>query len=266
MFVGIDQNITSQLLTQFVGDVLKSSVLATLDNAVIQSNSAHLISPYMKGKTILSAGKTTSFDAQTKEFIDSRLASISIIGQSGGKAEVIKPKSIDVGSAATDRSTSSTADISIDGNNPANADGSIDTCEVWLATSETGSAVIGNSYVVSGNVHTSRDHEAVGAISGGAKRTLVGLTITIVTGDYIGIQLSDGAVDRDSTGGTIVWIYTGGSFPYSNRTFGTYGGDILSLYGTGSEPPAGWAHKLNGIAPAKVNGLAVGSIAKINGV
>jgi hypothetical protein len=33
-----------------------------------------------------------------------------------------------------------------------------------------------------------------------------------------------------------------------------------------TDAPVGWSHKINGVTPAKINGVAVAGISKVNGV
>jgi len=275
VFVRVDENITSELLTQFIGDVYKSDVLATIDDAMGRTGlgSAHLISPYMKDKTTLSSVKTTTFDAATKTFIETRLSGLSIIGVTG-KAEIITPQSIDVGPGATDRAGSLNSNNTlVDKANPANATGTLDTFETWVVSVDMPTCEIATFYVVSGDNLSTRDNEAVGNVAFGAKRTFTGLTIAVTTGDYLGIKGTAGGyqIEGATSGGSGVWGKTSDYIPCTNETFGVYANYVVSIYATGTEAGGGWTHiaKASGAGQAtilKINGVAKANIAKVNGV
>ncbi len=169
VFVKVDENITKELLTEFCGDIYKSDVLATIDDALIQSNSAHLISPYMKSRVSLSVVKTTTFDAQSKSNIDTVLKDFAIGKATSGLIEKIEPKSIDVGPGAIDLASLITSTYTlIDLVNPSNGNGVLDTIEFWFDNSGTG--VKAGTFYGSSTSYTSRDYESIGSVTAGAKR------------------------------------------------------------------------------------------------
>jgi len=189
------------------------------------------------------------------------LSSLSLAGRAKGEGELFPSTAIDVGSAATDRGSSanlrsvSYVCTMVDGNNAANADGSIDTVEIWLvndASDTTGGGLWFGTFSDGGsNVLTCRDSEGVGACSAGSKQTFTGLDIDVVTGDFIGAShrgTDNCAIERDTTGGTRVWGYIFGDVidPSDSQTFNAYADNAISLYGTGDTggditPPAAQA-------------------------
>ena len=266
VFVRVDENITKELLTQFIGDVYKPDVLATIDNAMIQSNSAHLISPYCKSKTTLSSAKTLSFDASAKTYIDTRLSGLSIVGVTG-KTEIITPQSIDVGPGATDRASYAVNSYtSLSGDNPANASGLLDTVELWATNNLTATLV--GTFSGSGTSWASRDWEYLGTVTSGSKQTYAGLTIDVVANDLIGAYwtTADG-LERADTGGTS-YVCAGNQFGTGAQTY-TAGTRIYSLYATGTEGTffdIGQAPiNRDGYAPATYTGLDLGNPASAAG-
>jgi hypothetical protein len=234
VFVRVDQNITPELLTQFVGDVYKPDVLATIDDAMIQASAAHLVSPYCKGKATLSTAKTNTFDAAAKTDINNRLAGLSIVKAAGRTIETIQPKSIDVGPAATDRgNTTGGAYTDINITNPANATGTLDTFEIWLATTNSTNMTVG-TFSGSGTQYTSRDSEYIGNVTAGSKQTKTGLSIDVVTGDFNGAYNTQN-FEWDTSGNSDVYTKSGNQFGAGEQTFTRMAGDAFSLYATGTE-------------------------------
>ena len=143
---------------------------------------------------------------------------------------------IDVGAAATDRATKSAGGITwIEGSNPADGIGTITSVEVFL---ESGSgdtdATLATFYVESGDNLTARDSENIGAITAGSKQTFSGLTLSVETGDYLGIFVTDNSPSYDSSGGTHVWWKVGDHTAASNQAYANADTFIMSLYGTGT--------------------------------
>ena len=174
---------------------------------------------------------------------------------------------IDVGSAAINRATTSTANYTIVLlDNPANETGKITSVEIWAASNITGCKVA--TFSGSGTTYTSRDFETIGAVTSGSKQTFTGLDIDVVAGDFIGSYIATGGIERD-TGGGGGWYYRindriDGS-PYAYTLAATL---HASLYGIGI---SGWSNiaSVNGSASgdiAKVKGIAVADVAKVNGV
>ena len=198
-FLTVKPDITKEELDVYVKQLFPSSVTATIDDAMSQANSAHLISPYMRDKsstTSIKISKEFTNETLLCETVNSRLSGYQIGGQSGGKVEDVKPQSIDVGSAATNReSFSGSGWTSLALDNPANADGSLDTVEIWLkgAGEITGGTLYGSS-----TSYTSRDSENLGYLAAGSKQTVTSLSISVLSGDFIGAYSLYGDLEADA--------------------------------------------------------------------
>jgi hypothetical protein len=184
---------------------------------------------------------------------------------------------IDIGPGATDRATqtemSASGETETDQNNPANADGTLDTFEVFLVSwgGNLANTKIG-TFSGSGTSWTSRDYESVGTVTAGSKQTFTNGNCDVVTNDIIGIfGNTAGYIELDTTGGTAVGVYAGDAFTGSAITFSVIADWMVSLYGTGTETASGWTHisKFNGIGQAsigKVKGVPKASVGKVMGV
>lgn len=151
---------------------------------------------------------------------------------------------IDIGTEAIGRpSTMSIASTRIIVDNPANADGTIDTWLMWL--NEDGADVeVATFYVVSGTNFSTRDSEAIGAVSSGSLQTFSGLSTNVLTGDYAGIYGTAGKIELTTDAGNSHWWKAGDQIPCIDAEFALftyYTNNTMSLYGTGEEeaPPAG---------------------------
>ncbi len=140
--------------------------------------------------------------------------------------------SIDIGTAAIDRATSSssgTTRILIE--NPANDTGSITSIEVWAATAMSGFEVA-TFYNVSGLNFSTRDNQTIGSVTAGSKQTFT-VDLDVVAGDYIGCYFTGGSIERTESGSG-AWIYSGtDAIPCTNTTFVLGSAATYSLYGTG---------------------------------
>lgn len=250
-FIRVGQDVTKEILTEYIGDIYKSDVLATIDDSLIQTNSAHLISPYMRSKTLLSSAKTLTFDEQIKADINDRLAGFNPVSiSSAGTIEEIRPQSIDVGSEAIDRLVTSGSLYAgnyitqISYNNPANATGTLDTVEAWFGTATAGnSCKIGTFSDGGSGTFTCNDAESIGEVIAGSKQTYSGLSIDINLGEYIGADARTAyalSLERDLSGYNGNY-YEPGQYcdPSDSATFTLLSGDTLSLYGTGTESGGG---------------------------
>ena len=144
---------------------------------------------------------------------------------------VVGSGTTDVGSAATARAEAIAADVTaIDLDNPASADGTITSIDIWAATSMT-VVRVGSFYLVSGNVYKCRASQYIGSVTAGSKQTFA-VSIPITTGDYIGCYFATGTIEH-GTGGTGV-KYISGEYidPDDSTTYSTVGSKQLSLYGT----------------------------------
>lgn len=172
---------------------------------------------------------------------------------------------IDVGPGAINGDNSGGASTHIALGNPANASGTLTVFEIW-AYLDLGSVKIGTFYG-SETSWTNRDYETIGSVASGLKQTFSGLNCDVQTGDCIGVYFATGRIEANSTGSGGRSIKDGDQFDAGTVSDYTVQSNTLppSLYGTGVT--AGWTGKINGVTnPAKINGIAVANIAKVNGI
>ena len=280
-FLTVKPDITLAELDQIVSTMFSGNVTATIDDIMSKTGeheSAHLISPYMKFKSVTTSEKacTTAstmalmrasgvltdeeiLEADTDEAklivlaqkimvwekvniinplvetINSRLAGFTRGGEGGGRVESVRPRSIDVGPGATDRATYfSAASTYVDLNNPANADGNLDTMEIW-PYGNLQALVIG-TFSGSGTSYNDRDYESIGDATSGSKQTYTGKSCDVITGDFLGCYYVTGTVERDTTGSSGVYYKSGNQFGTGAQTYVLIAGDAISIYATGTEP------------------------------
>jgi hypothetical protein len=165
---------------------------------------------------------------------------------------VVLATAIDVGDTAINRaSTTSDGEYThINNGNPANATGTLTSVEVW-AIADLVDFEPATFIYVSGSegttYYTSRDSEAVGAVSSGSKQTFA-VTISVTSGDFIGCYFSDGALEKDTSGFTSINYVTGDKVPCTNVRFNNYAAaDAISLYATGATPAATTTNIIMGV-------------------
>lgn len=163
---------------------------------------------------------------------------------------------IDIGSAAINR-----ASYIIQGqthvmlNNPANDTGVLDTVEIWANTNISGLKV--GTFSGSGTDYDDRDYETIGSVTSGSKQTFTGLSIDVVTGDFIGNYMSAGRIERDSSGGSGYYNISGDTFGSGSNTYNFQSGMDYSLYATGATSTAT-------ISPSGIASTLAFGTAKIN--
>jgi hypothetical protein len=276
-FLTVKPDITKAELDAIVKSLFTGDVTATIDDASIQANSAHLLSPYMRDKssTTLTKVAPTEDKISLVDAVNARLAGFSIGGTVGGKSEPIQPQSIAVGPGATDRAGALQGDsyCLVDRNTTANGTGTLDTFEMW-SNGTTYNTEMATFYVVSGNNLTTRGNANIGTVTTGSKQTFTGLSVSVSTGDYLGVYWTGTGgtkgIEKDS-GGSGIWRLFSDAIPCTNTTFGTYTNCTTSLYATGTEAGAGWGtiSKVMTIGQAaigKINGVSKANIGKLNGV
>jgi hypothetical protein len=151
------------------------------------------------------------------------------------EGETFPSTDIDVGGGATDRaSNSGTGNTTcVDRNNPANADGTLDTLEFWFWI-QNGANVKAGTFSGSGTSWDDRDYETIGSITAGAKRTFTSLDIDVVTDDCLGFYCTAGFCEASTSGGSGYGTKSGDQFGSGTQTYTfIFTDDILSLYGTG---------------------------------
>lgn len=142
---------------------------------------------------------------------------------------------IDIGPGAEDRgSNAASGTTRIDKRNPANADGTIDTVELWFLVSAE-NCEVATFEEVSSDTFTSRDSEDIGSVSSGSKQEFTGLSMDVATDDYIGCHYTAGAIEMDTSGGIEVWYKAGDQIPCTETYFSSQIFRELSIYGTGTE-------------------------------
>jgi len=163
-----------------------------------------------------------------------------------GKTSIIPPPlnigdkgTIDIGPAAINRASYDSGYTNIALDNPANADGTIDTFEVW-AYQPIPSCKAGTFYLVSGTDYKCRDSESLGTVGAGSKKTFTGLTCDVVTNDLAGCYVSGGGIEYSPSGYAGVYGISGDYADANDQaTYSLYAGDAMSLYGTGTESGGG---------------------------
>ncbi len=175
---------------------------------------------------------------------------------------------IDVGASAINRAGIAAGEFTyISAENPANLTGNITEIKTYVDVSLTG-CFFGIFELISDTTFKCRSAVDIGVVATGLVSHVVNLAV--VAGDYIGIwwSTSSGKVDRNDSGGAGYWYI--GSVNHcivdDQATYTLSSGRILSLEGIGVEV-SGWTGKLSGVTnPAKIMGIAVADIAKVNGV
>lgn len=140
---------------------------------------------------------------------------------------------IDIGTAATDRGEPLSPSTRIIITNPANLTGKITSVEIWAEVT-MGSVEVATFFLVSGNNYSTRDYEAIGTVTSGAKRTFT-VDLDVHIGDYIGIYYVTGNLSGEAGGGDNRWK-TGDHIPCTNFLFSVSTAQA-SLYGTGVTVP-----------------------------
>lgn len=239
IFVTVPPDVTQDDVIDYLQSVYTADVIATLDDAATQPNSLHLISPYTKDKLNISDPKLSLSGVGEAAAVNAVNAELSglVLEDSGadGVAIELQPRSIDIGPGATDRSSSYYNTYTfVCEENPANADGTIDTVEIWAVTALAGTKS-GTFYAAGGDDFTGRDYEDIGAVSSGSKQTFAGLDIDVVTGDLLGVYKSSGLIEADKSGQPNDMRYYSGDGFGSTQTYNTAVDAAVSIYGTGTE-------------------------------
>lgn len=244
LFVRVDSLTTVAELQAYIDTNFTPEIIATIDDVIIQEDSAHLITPLLKDKNIIDTAYSVGDKDTVITTINTKFDGFFLSDEAALNPLIVQHQSLDVGSEAINRATSTTLDnyCFVDQNNPVNGDGTIESVEIWLVSAITdGSGRVG-MVSMSGNDATTRDHELLGNISAGSKQTFNGLSMDTLTGDYIGISSdlgSSGSIERDSSGAGY-WYKSGiGIISLSSTTMTSSSSRTISLYGTGTESGGG---------------------------
>lgn len=168
--------------------------------------------------------------------VNAELANFVLSGENGGQIKEVEKGSIDVGPGAIDRyNSSSSGNTRVNKGNPSNADGILDTWELWFKTNGSG-VDVATFYIVSGANYSTRDYETIGNVTAGSKQTFTGMSTDVHIGDYAGEHLTGGSIELDTDGGAGVWVASGDYIPCVNQAFTEAGAYFAtSIYATGTE-------------------------------
>jgi hypothetical protein len=176
---------------------------------------------------------------------------------------------INIGADATNRGSNGGSNFSyIDLNLAANADGTIDTWQIYPQVNIAGFKV-GTLYLISSTTYKCRDVEAIGNVTVGAPDpdVFTGCSTDVITGDFPGCYFSSGSIERDTSGFVAIRYVTGGGDYITIGTEANYATlrayDAISLHGTGVESGGGWSGEFCGVAVSEFVGVTP---AEIDGV
>jgi hypothetical protein len=233
-FIAVPGDITREQLLACLEQLFTPDCLATLDEALLLKDAIHRVSPFMRSQPKMAAAVVPASDREALvAAVNARLDRLELKGEKGNP-EDIEPESIDVGPGAIDRANSNTPVYTyVDGNNPANASGTLDTFSLWFGTNATG-VKVGTGYG-SGTVYTNRDGESLGNVTSGSMQTFTGLDCDVESGDYAMFYFGTGFIEADTTGGTTCYYKSGDWFAQGQQTFSTSSRQAHSIYGTGTE-------------------------------
>lgn len=139
-----------------------------------------------------------------------------------------------IGASAIDRSSGFDPNTIINKANPANGDGIITSIEIW-AESNLSNCEVATFINVGGSYFSTRDIHFIGSVTSGSKQTFPGLSIDVLTGDYLGIYYTSGKVEADFTVGDGIWYAGVDYIPCTNVALQWKGARAVSVYGTGEE-------------------------------
>lgn len=147
---------------------------------------------------------------------------------------------IDIGEAAIDRAGGASYNTTwINKGNPANDTGTIDSIEIYALNNLSG-CKIGIFYTTNGNTLKCRSVVTLGAITAGSKQTFTtdsesnAISLTVVTGDYIGIYFASGDIESAYVGGDNLWYQTADHCVVDDSVaYSVHTGHLISLYGGG---------------------------------
>lgn len=190
----------------------------------------------------------------------------AIYASGSGSESVSK---IDCGPGTSDLSTSESNFTEIVNDNPANAAGTLDSVEIWMATSATSGVKVGTFAYDGNNYFSLNDYESIGAVSAGSKQTFSGLEIDVSINDYLGEYPGNGDIEYAGSGGSGQFYLEDDQFSSGSKWYHSDTDTEVAIYATGSMP--GWANikTVIGISSdllAKINGIEVDKIKTINGI
>lgn len=141
--------------------------------------------------------------------------------------------------------------------NPANESGTLDEVKIWCTANISGCKV-GTFYLDGSDPnYINRDSATLGNVTQGSEQTFSGLSIDVISGDFIGIYYSGGNMEATTSGETGLKFVAGDQMGTGSQNYGTLSGDTMSLNATGET--AGTNMQVNigdsykAVAAAKVN-------------
>lgn len=177
----------------------------------------------------------TGLSVLTKYYFYIKNTSVGQEGRTGiysKKTTEFTPVVIDIGNPAIYRDFAFAWNYTIiDLENPANESGKIKSVELWAKTNLL-QCEVATFFHVAGNNYSTRDHQYIGSVTAGAKRTFV-VDINVQVGDFIGIYYDTGTIARDYVGGIGLMYAAGDRIPCTNLTFYLKEDDRMSVYGIG---------------------------------
>jgi len=154
---------------------------------------------------------------------------------------VVLSAEITIGNAATDRAASIQLYYNrIDYINAASGTGNLTSIELFMAIAATDDVYVATYYEVSSNRFTARDVVNLGTIGTGyteftTDKSSNPISLSVETGDFIGIFSLSGSVDLDVSGGGFYYYYVKDSNQTSctNTEFTFTDNRQMSLYASG---------------------------------
>lgn len=147
---------------------------------------------------------------------------------------VVLAADIDIGSAAIDRAyANSIADTWIVKENPANANGTITSIEIYC-NQALQNCEVATFYSTGIDEFSTRDTHFIGTVTAGSKQTFSGLDIDVETGDYLGYYASGGKDENDNSGTGVWFKYDTDAIPCTETGFTFIDDATISFYGTGT--------------------------------
>jgi len=231
-------------LQDFLATKMAPNTLKTIDDIMCLSNSAHLVSPYMKDKAVLVKEVVKTQDTvDLIASINERFSPLDIVLPSDGVADVVIPKTITIGQPALDHASSASgATTRLNAGAKANADGTLDTVDLWMYGSSAADVTVGTYYLTSGTTYVCRASTLLGTVASGSKQTFTGLSVAVETNDLLGIYMpsSYDYTELSYTGGNGAFYKTGEyKDPGDSASYTLSPNHRLSLYGTGTEAGGG---------------------------
>lgn len=141
---------------------------------------------------------------------------------------------LDVGSKAIVRGIAYPDSITyINKDNAASADGVISTVKIYAFANLT-ACKVATFYKTGANDLKCRATETIGTVTAGSEQTFSGLSLTVETGDYIGLYFTAGWIYADAAGFLDVWFLANDHCVVDDDdTYALATDNTMSLYGVG---------------------------------